>query len=168
MHQTERLMMLPFAPEHFNHLLDLFCNNKKVMTSALKGRVLSLKEFLRLLSEQFILSPKDDNGFLCLFNRQNHQFVGVTGLLACHYLEQKDWEFGFILHQDYWGKGLATEIGNFWIDYAKNNKQLSRILATTRPDNHLSKKVLKKLRMQEQKTIFIKDRGQRLVFVKDL
>lgn len=165
--QTERLIFAPFAPSYFPDLFQLFCKNEQVMASTLKNRPFTTKEFMQLLARDFIFSNQDTFGFYCLLDKDQQEFVGVSGLLECYYLNQKDWELGFILKEAFWGKGLATEIGNFWVQYAQNQLHLSRILATVRPDNHASKRVLQKLGMQEQQVMLTPSRGERAIFVKE-
>ena len=87
---------------------------------------------------------------------------------TAHFLGDKnDLEFGFVLHQEYWGKGFATEIGQFWVDFAKNELQKPRILAAASPKNHASINAIKKLGLTEVKEIASDDRGTRLVFLKE-
>jgi len=45
----------------------------------------------------------------------------------------------------YWGKGYAYEAANAILNFAKADLGLKRILATTRPENIASQKLLEKL-----------------------
>ena len=122
--ETNRLQIVSFEAELFMPLYQLFCKNETVMQSAFKGRTLTKKEFLDTLANNFILNDTDSIGFVCVLDKTTGDFVGFTGLIPCDFLGDKnDLEFGFVLHQEYWGKGFATEIGQFWIDFAKNELQ---------------------------------------------
>ncbi|MDN3595994.1 GNAT family N-acetyltransferase [Zunongwangia endophytica] len=166
--ETERLKIVSFKPELFVPLYQLFCENQTVMQSAFKGRVLSQKEFLDVLANDFILDENAQIGFVCILDKTTGNFIGFTGLIPCNFLgDEDDLEFGFVLHQNHWGKGFATEIGQFWIDFAENELQLDRILAAASPDNHASIKAIKKLGLTEVKEISTEDRGSRLVFSKE-
>ncbi|WBL25756.1 GNAT family N-acetyltransferase [Zunongwangia sp. HGR-M22] len=166
--ETNRLKIVSFQAELFMPLYQLFCENETVMKSAFKGRTLSKKEFLDVLSNNFILNDEDQIGFVCVLDKTTENFIGFTGLIPCNFLgDEDDLEFGFVLHQDYWGKGFATEIGQFWIDFTKNELQLNRILAAASPDNHASINAIKKLGLTEVKEISTENRGSRLVFSKE-
>lgn len=56
-------------------------------------------------------------------------------------------EIGYVLHPDYWGKGLATETAELLLEYGFQEKRLHRIQAKCGPDNKNSKKLLEKLGM---------------------
>ena len=166
--ETNRLKIVSFEAELFMPLYQLFCGNETVMKSAFKGRKLTKKEFLEVLSNDFILNDEEQIGFVCVLDKNTGDFIGFTGLILCDFLGDKnDLEFGFVLHQDHWGKGFATEIGQFWIDFAKNKLQKHRILAAASPHNHASINAIKKLGLTEVKEITTKDRGSRLVFSKE-
>ncbi len=163
MFETERLIIKPFEPEYFVAISNLFCNNEKVMKSAFKGRVFSQKELLSFIAEKFAISSSEI-GMLSLFEKESDKFIGVTGLIPCEYLGESDHEFGFILDDQYWGKGLGHEVGQFCIDSAREHHQLHRVLAVTNPDNIPAKKLLEKLGGTLIKTINVEDRGPRLLF----
>lgn len=168
MHETERLKLVPYSSHFFQSLSNLFCKNENVMKMTLKHRTFTKKEFSQLLEENFILSTDDKFGFLCILSKGDDEIIGVSGLLKCQYLDKEDIEFGFILNDTHWGKGFAQEIGNFWINHAKFNLQLKRIIATTERKNHASRKVLDKLQLKFHSQVNIKSRGNRLIFIKNL
>ncbi|NRF89835.1 GNAT family N-acetyltransferase [Paenibacillus frigoriresistens] len=73
----------------------------------------------------------------------------------------KNGEIAYIVHPDYWGKGIATEVARLLINYGFAEFNLHRIYATCDPRNLGSAKVLEKVGMtQEGKlrdTLLIKD-----------
>jgi RimJ/RimL family protein N-acetyltransferase len=69
--------------------------------------------------------------------------VGICGLLKRDYLDAADIGFAFL--PAYWGKGYAYEAANAILNFAKADLGLKRILATTRPENIASQKLLEKL-----------------------
>jgi RimJ/RimL family protein N-acetyltransferase len=69
--------------------------------------------------------------------------VGICGLLKRAYLDAADIGFAFL--PAYWGKGYAYEAATAMLNFAKADLGLKRILATTRPDNIASQKLLEKL-----------------------
>ncbi|REJ07309.1 GNAT family N-acetyltransferase [Halobacillus trueperi] len=69
----------------------------------------------------------------------------------------RDWdgvgEIGFIIHHDYWGKGLATEAVQLMINYCFEHCELQRVVATSNPENIGSIKVLEKVGMIKEGTL---------------
>ncbi|QFZ53776.1 GNAT family N-acetyltransferase [Oceanihabitans sp. IOP_32] len=166
--ETDRLKFKPLNSKYEKDLEKLFCKNHLVMKTALKGRVFTKNEFKKILKEDFIKSETDQVGFWCLTSGSEDRLIGITGLLKCNYLNRDNYEFGFILDDNNWGKGLATEIGQFWLDYAKNEMNLTELIATVSPENIRSRKVLEKLKMEYVSEFELSERGNRLIFRKSL
>ncbi|MBO0591195.1 GNAT family N-acetyltransferase [Cellulophaga sp. E16_2] len=162
--QTDRLQFKPYLPEYRLALEKLCCENELVMKSTLKGRVFTKAEFETLLQEEFIKSTHEVFGFWCVVSKANDSLVGISGIHPCHYVDCDSHEFGFILHNDYWGKGLATELGNFWLQHAKTKLKLPELVATVSPTNNASKKVLEKLALDFVTKFTARDRGDRLLY----
>ena len=120
------------------------------------------------MDNEFIKTKKDTFGFWCVISKTNNKLIGVSGLHKFNQLENENCEFGFILNQNFWGKGLATEIGNFWFDYAKTKMGLTELIATVSPTNVASRRVLEKLKMEQWKEYKSQERGTRLVLRKSL
>lgn len=166
--ETERVRFEPLNSKYTKDLESLFCENNLVMKSTLKGRVFTKKEFEELVENNFINSKEDNYGFRCIVTKSESKIIGVSGLHKFKYLEKEYCEFGFILNENYWGKGLATEIGNFWFNYAKNKMNLKELVATVSPSNKASRKVLEKLKMEHFAEFISNERGKRLILRKIL
>ena len=69
----------------------------------------------------------------------NEILMGFAGILEFEYKNTKEYEFGFVLAKDFWGKGYATKIGKAQIDFAFRDMGLKRIYALTNPKNIASK-----------------------------
>ena len=69
--------------------------------------------------------------------------VGICGLIKRDYLDAADIGFAFL--PAYWGNGYAYEAATAILNFAKADLGLKRILATTRPENIASQKLLEKL-----------------------
>ncbi|MFW2374934.1 GNAT family N-acetyltransferase [Cellulophaga baltica] len=164
--QTERLQFKPYLPEYRLALEKLCCENELVMKSTLKGRTFTKVEFESLINEEFIRTTKDAFGFWCVTDKADGSLVGISGIHPCHYQGDHAHEFGFILHQDYWGKGLATEIGNFWLTHAQSHLKLPKLVATVHPNNTASRNVLEKLGLNFISTFTAPERGERCLYSK--
>lgn len=166
--ETDRVKFEIIKENYIQDLRELFCQNEAVMKTTLKGRVFTEGEVSKLLDEEFCKSEDDIFGFRCIILKSTHDMIGVTGLLSCEYLNTKGFEFGFILNHNEWGKGLATEIGQFWLDYAKTELNLTELFATVSPENLASKRVLEKLNMNCIAKVNDSTRGERLIMNKKL
>jgi RimJ/RimL family protein N-acetyltransferase len=69
--------------------------------------------------------------------------AGICGLVKRDYLDAADIGFAFL--PAHWGKGYAYEAATAILNFAKADLGLKRILATTRPENIASQKLLEKL-----------------------
>ena len=166
--ETDRLKFKILNSKYEKDLEKLFCKNQKVMKTVFKGRVFTNDEFKKLLSEDFIKSKNEKVGLWCITSNLNDKLIGITGLLKFNYLNKDNYEFGFILNENNWGKGFATEIGNFWLEYAKNEMNLFELIATVSPKNIASRKVLEKLNMKCVDEFISEERGTRLIFRKNI
>ena len=168
MFKTDRLRFKILNSKYEKDLEKLLCKNHLVMKTTLKGRVFTTEEFKNLIKQDFIKSTHDKIGFWCVTPTSEDVIIGISGLLKCDYLNNDNYEFGFILNENYWGKGLATEIGQFWLEYAKNQMNLTELIATVSPENIASRKVLEKLNMEYVSKFESKERGSRLIFRKHI
>lgn len=53
--------------------------------------------------------------------------------------------FGFMLHRDYWGQGIATEASRAFVDYAFTRTSITELQADVDPRNTASLRVLDRL-----------------------
>jgi RimJ/RimL family protein N-acetyltransferase len=74
--------------------------------------------------------------------RRDGQLIGMIGL-------QEDGDFGYMLAQDAWGQGFATEMGRALVAYADESPQWSSLKACVFEDNPASARVLEKLGFAE-------------------
>ncbi|MEL4178694.1 GNAT family N-acetyltransferase [Roseateles sp. PN1] len=77
--------------------------------------------------------------------------VGICGLAQRPYLEDVDIGFAFL--PEFWGQGYAFEAAAAVLDLARTRLGLRRVLATVRPGNQSSIKLLEKLGLRYEKTM---------------
>ncbi|WMW81131.1 GNAT family N-acetyltransferase [Undibacterium cyanobacteriorum] len=85
-------------------------------------------------------------GFYCVELRETGAPIGMCGLTQRDYLPDPDLGFAFL--SDFVGQGYAKEAALAVMAYAQSELDLKHILATTRPDNFASAKVLEALGMR--------------------
>ena len=62
-------------------------------------------------------------------------------------------EVGYALFADFWGRGLATEIGLACMGYARDPLHLDSVVAITRPENAGSQRVMQKIGLVYEKDL---------------
>ncbi len=85
------------------------------------------------------------------FDKTTNDFVGEGGLNHTIVGDMEVIELTYSLTPNYWGKGLAVEIGKFAIDYAFNDLKLDNIVCFTMTKNTQSLRVMEKLGFKYEK-----------------
>jgi [ribosomal protein S5]-alanine N-acetyltransferase len=78
-----------------------------------------------------------------VLDRVTGEPIGDAGLLPMP--DSEDFELGYRLRRDQWGKGLATEIALAWVEHAREQLRLPHLVAFTHPDHVTSQRVLEKV-----------------------
>ena len=92
--------------------------------------------------------------------------IGVCGLAKRDFLDDVDIGYAFL--PEYWGQGYAFEAGCATLAHAKHDIGLPRIVATVRPDNAASIRLLEKLGLRFERTLEAGDRPELHLFAMDL
>jgi RimJ/RimL family protein N-acetyltransferase len=99
-------------------------------------------------------------GYWAVIERETGNFVGTVGLE-----HMGDWplpdkvEVGYVLFPEFWGRGFATEAARASIAFGFEDTPLKRIISTTYPHNHRSRRVMEKCGMTYQGTLYWESRG---------
>jgi len=80
-----------------------------------------------------------------LFEKLTGKYLGYGGLRFTEKLQQT--ELMYAISQDFWGKGLTTELGQKALEVGRETLNLSEVIAYTLPDNKASRRVMEKLGM---------------------
>jgi ribosomal-protein-alanine N-acetyltransferase len=70
--------------------------------------------------------------------------------LAVVSAEHRRGELGYVIHPDWWGRGIATEAAELLLQLGFQTLGLHRIEATTRPDNTASWRLMEKIGMRRE------------------
>jgi RimJ/RimL family protein N-acetyltransferase len=88
-------------------------------------------------------------GFCAVILKANGAFIGRGGLKPGESPNGMTGELSWLLSADYWGRGLATELGQVSIEYGSSSLRLTRIFATAYRANRASVRVMQKLGMRQ-------------------
>jgi len=158
---TKRLILRNITKEDFQTLYEEIFSDYEVVENTFGSTMFSQEETYKFLLEN---GNFDSNiGLSVIKEKETNTIIGVGGVLPCTYLDESDYEIGFILEKQSWGKGYAKEIGSAQIEQIRNELKKTRALAVVSPINKASIKSLKNLGFIYEKTLVI-PRGERLVY----
>jgi RimJ/RimL family protein N-acetyltransferase len=99
-----------------------------------------------LAAEMWVLTTRaswQPGGNLSLTVEMDSQVVGGGGVFKR--APGSEWEIGYWIAKPWWGRGLATELGQGLVDYARDTLGTRRVIAGFYKDNPASGRVLEKL-----------------------
>ncbi|TMU88023.1 GNAT family N-acetyltransferase [Bacillus sp. BHET2] len=79
-------------------------------------------------------------------DERSDRVVGAGEIIIKSFVHRSG-EVGYILHPDYWGKGIGTQVGGAMVERGFSVLNLHRIQATCDPENLSSQRVLTKMGM---------------------
>jgi len=103
------------------------------------------RNYVRQLIEGAAKADRTQFAFAVIW-KESGKLIGA-GELSIQNPANRVGEIGYILHPDYWGQGIATEMAKLLIRYGFDEWNLHRIFATCDPNNTGSQKVLEKVGM---------------------
>lgn len=97
------------------------------------------------------ISNRENKGLpnFLIFDLESGEFIGRVGFGLT---EDNEIEVGYVLHKNFWGKGIASEALSAMLAYAKENIKTDYIIAYADEGNVGSTRVMEKCGMQYYKT----------------
>ncbi|AYZ12140.1 N-acetyltransferase [Chryseobacterium arthrosphaerae] len=138
-YRNDKIIIRKFTPEEFSLFSSLFENENVTRYLPYKTPEEYREMFEKALAD-YEEGPFSRWG---VFNTQNNDFIGMC--LARVFLDRPEQiEIGYTLSENYWGKGLGTEVCKALMEYCRSLNTNKDIVAVTDPDNIGSQKVLLK------------------------
>ena len=139
--ETERMLFRQIQPADAPQLLELR-SSEVVMQYIDKERLKTLEEIAALI-ERIVNDSKNGDGITwgVYLKEQPEILIGSIGLwriIKPHYRA----EIGYMIHPDFWGKGLMKEAVRRVIDFGFNDIKLHSIEAHINPSNAASAALL--------------------------
>jgi ribosomal-protein-alanine N-acetyltransferase len=151
--ETPRLIMRPFEASDAEEAFAWF-GDPQVMKYVPTGPDLSIERTQARLAGY--LAHQAANGFSkwVVIDRTSGRLIGDAGLLRLDpqaVQGRQGWiDLGFRFLPHFWGKGLATEAAQAWVDAAFARFRLSRLVAIVHPDNAASLRVVQKVGFRQR------------------
>lgn len=89
---------------------------------------------------------------LAITIRPDDAVCGFIGL-ALNIAEIRDWEIGWLVHPDHWGRGYAGEAARRVMDFAFTELNAHRVISFCNAGNRASERVMQKLGMRHEATM---------------
>lgn len=138
-YKNDTIIIREFAPQELDLFLDLFKNEN--VTSFLPYK--SPEEYKEMFAKALTDYQEGPLGRWGIFNAQNNDFIGMCVVrIFADNLNQT--EIGYVLSENYWGKGVATVVCKALVDHCLSLDNHQDIIAITDLDNIGSQKVLVK------------------------
>lgn len=139
---TERTVLRPFVLVDAAQAFAWF-SDPEVMRHIPRGPDHTLEETSARIGRY--MAHQADHGFSkwVIIDRSSGKLMGDAGL---HFLpDGQRVELGYRLARPYWGQGLATEVGQKWIEVAGDFISQSLLYAFAHPENASSLHIIRKL-----------------------
>jgi RimJ/RimL family protein N-acetyltransferase len=151
--ETERLVLRPFTLGDAKFIIELV--NTPGWLQFIGDRNIKTEDQARLYLRNGPMKSYDENGFgLALVELKADQTaIGMCGIIRRDTLENPDIGFAFL--PSFEGMGMAFEIANATVEYAKNILKLPVVLAITMPENKRSIKLLEKIGFRYSRNIIL-------------
>ena len=149
--QTDRLLLREFNPEDAAFTLELL-NTPTWLQYIGDRKVRTLEDAHNYIINHFMASyQKYGFGFYLVEKIDDHQPIGMCGIVKRDFMEDVDIGFAFL--PAYEGKGYGFEAASAFMKYAENTLNLERITAVTLPENINSRKLIEKIGLRFEKLI---------------
>jgi len=99
-----------------------------------------------------MLNPSQNSFYWIVRERRAGCFIGLVSLDPHHEGDYQEISYQFM--PDYWGQGYATEVVGHIINYSLSELALSKVVAETQTANTASCKLLEKLGMTLERTVY--------------
>jgi ribosomal-protein-alanine N-acetyltransferase len=157
--QTPRFVIRDFRPEEEDTYMALFADDRVTVHLPKRSRKENIEIFRKTLDDY---AANKALGRWGIFNNVDGDFIGVC-LLRDFYDEEGKIELGYVLHQKYWGKGIASEMALIMVAYGLTHTHAKEIVAVTTLENTGSQRVLEKAGMQRLDN-FVRDKEELAYF----
>jgi len=143
--ETPQLRMRPFVPADADAVFR-YRRDADVMRYIPGGADKAFEDTQEILDRYFEHQEKYGFSKWAVVLPETNELIGDSGLLLLE--KGPDFELGYRLAREHWGKGLATECGRAWLEGAFSSFGLERVVAFAHPDNAASIRVMAKLGMR--------------------
>jgi len=151
--ETERLILRQALPIDLDDWAGQVFGVPEVIQYMPKRDMTPLQRAERAFNNYNKLWEEYSLGGWIITDKQSGKFIGS---IEIEYLDDTDeYELGYCMGKDHWGKGIATEAGRAVVRYGFETVKLDRIIAVVVPENIASWRVLEHIGLVfEKKAVY--------------
>jgi ribosomal-protein-alanine N-acetyltransferase len=150
--ETTRLRLRPLTAADRDALYSIYAEPE--VSRNLITRPQSIEEFQQPFAQMLELSST--LGMWAIIHKGDRGLIGRCGFYPFSETPAGTPELAYLLSRTYWGIGLATEAARRCLDFVFSERPWPEVVATVRPSNSASARVLCKLGMERLQRIEIR------------
>lgn len=162
--ESERLLLRNLEPKDKDFIIKLWTNPN---VAKYMGGPREKQKMDESVNESLADPFEYEYDLWTLIDKTTNEPVGHCGLLEKEVESKNEIEVIYVIDEPYWGKGFATEIAEALIQYAFNQKGLTRVIALIKPENKGSEKVALKCGMKLEKEVIRMEDIKMYLYVKE-
>lgn len=139
--ETDRLIIRPWRHED-RPALARMAGDAEMMRYVTRGQTWSDEAVDQMLERQRLHLAQHGVCFGATQLKSSGEVIGVVGMQQ---LDGGEFELGWWIWKDYWGRGFATEAAGAYVEYARDAMGLKTLVAVIDPPNIASKVVAERL-----------------------
>lgn len=160
---TDRLLLEPLGHEHVDDLVAL---HRDPRVAAWFDGPWSKQDAQARTARAVTAWEEHGTDRWMAYDRMTGTLVGRGGVAVTHVDGADRFEVGWVVRQDLWGCGYATEMGREALTFAFDHLKADEVVAFTEPDNHRSRAVMSRLGMHFAREIRHADRTMVLYIIR--
>jgi len=138
--ETQRLLFRTHEPQDEPDFISM--HRDPEVRRYVGGRAWPLEKARTRFREEYLGWPKEIYGLWATILKEKTKYIGCCGLRAGNTTSEA--HLGYYLARPYWGRGLASEASQAFIDVAFTRLRLARLLADVEKGNDPSEHILQK------------------------
>jgi RimJ/RimL family protein N-acetyltransferase len=148
--ETERLLLRPYTPEDFEAFRAMHGRDDVARFLPWETRDADASRAALERHQRNLRLEKDDDGVsLAAVDKATGRLAGEA-VLFLRSVEHRGGEVGYLLHPDFWGRGLATEAAGAMLQIGFDWMRMHRVIGRIDARNHGSAAVLTRLGMRRE------------------
>jgi [ribosomal protein S5]-alanine N-acetyltransferase len=160
---TPRLILRTAIEPDIRVMWERVLGDSEVMRYVFQGGPMTFERTSEVM-RKFFTFGETLTGIAILTEKPADEIIGFAGLFPCAALGEDDFEIGFVLARQAWGRGIATEIGEAQLAFGFDQLNCTRLLGLADPQNGPSIHALRKLGMRFLHDVMEPGRANRSVF----
>jgi len=160
---TPRLILRTATDQDIPVMHRRVLGDSEVMRYVFQGVPMRL-ERAEAVMRKFFTFGDSLTGIAVLAEKPAAELIGFAGVFPTEALGVSDFEIGFVLARNAWGRGIATEIGEAQLAFGFEQLNCPRLLGLADPRNGPSIHAIKKLGLRYLKDVMEPGRANRSVF----